>query len=515
MPSQELGQELGTVYIVGTGPGDPELLTVRARTLIDMADTIVYDALVNTDVLPPGALDTGTPELFDVGKRVKGRAPSSGEIQELVITLAREGKRVVHLTGGDPFVFGRGSEEAQALQEAQIPFEIVPGITAGIGATAYAGIPVTHRSLSTSVTFVTGLDGPDDSESRTDWQAVARVGGTIVIYNGLSTLPSIARALKSAGTPGEIPAAAIQSGTYAHQRTVIATLDTLTHEALIAGVGGAVTVVIGWTVVLRDEVAWFDNRPLSGRRIAIMPSAGENPALRDRLRELGAGVIEFPAARAARLDLSEIREEMLDLSEYGWIIFTSTDAVAIFWEQLLTLGRDSRALARSRVAAIGAPTAAALLDRGITVDVIPERFEARGLIDALALRGDVAGARVLFVGEDDDDTTVADEIRAFGAEVVASPVYRFVYDDVSADKVRRALERGAVDLVVVTSPTAAVHYARAVGEDHLTRVPAAATDDSTAHALRGAGVDVAVEGERGGSQELAAAIVRSLAMSIL
>jgi uroporphyrinogen III methyltransferase/synthase len=222
----------GTVFLVGAGPGDPGLITVRGNKLLESADAIVYDALANREFLPADAKITGHPELYDVGKRGGDkRSVSQSEINELLVRLARDGKRVVRLKGGDPFVFGRGSEEAQALNDAGVPFEVVPGVTAGIAAPAYAGIPVTHRGIATSVTFVTGHEDPAKSTTQTDWEALARVGGTIVLYMGVKTLPAIASALIAGGMPAEIPAAAIQWGTLSRQRTVAATLGTLAEKA--------------------------------------------------------------------------------------------------------------------------------------------------------------------------------------------------------------------------------------------------------------------------------------------
>jgi uroporphyrinogen III methyltransferase / synthase len=336
----------GKVFLVGAGPGDPGLITVRGNQLIESADAVVYDALANTALLPPGARETGRPELYYVGKR--GGAAGSvtqTEINELLVRLAREGKRVVRLKGGDPFVFGRGSEEIQSLNDASVAFEVVPGVTAGIAAAAYAGIPVTHRGLSTSVTFVTGHEDPSKPSTQTNWTALAKSGGTIVLYMGVKTLRGIADALIAGGMPGEIPAAAIQWGTLPKQRTVLATLDTIAERAQEQNVSAPVITVIGWSVVLREELNWFERRPLFGKRIVVTRATQQAPALSEKLRELGADVIEIPATQIARLDLAPLRSAIATLGDFDWLIFTSQNAVAIFWEQLLGAGRDARALA--------------------------------------------------------------------------------------------------------------------------------------------------------------------------
>jgi len=377
----------GKVFLVGAGPGDPGLLTVRGKQLIDSADAVVYDALANMALLPAGARETGRPELYYVGKRSGDKdSVTQEEINDLLVKLAREGKRVVRLKGGDPFVFGRGSEEAQALNDSSVLFEVVPGITAGIGAATYAGIPVTHRGLSTSVTFVTGHEDPSKPRSQTNWSALAKSGGTIVLYMGTKTLKTIASTLVKEGMPSEIPAAAIQWGTHPKQRTVVATLESIAEKAEKAKLTAPVITVIGWSVVMRDELNWFEQRPLFGKRIVVTRATQQAQSLTERLRELGADVVEMPATRIARLDLAPLREAIHRLRTFDWLILTSQNAVAIFWEQLLGEGRDARALAGLKVAAVGPATAGALLEHGITVDVIPERFVAEGLLDILRAR---------------------------------------------------------------------------------------------------------------------------------
>ena len=298
----------GKVFLVGAGPGDVGLITVRGKQLVESADAIVYDAFVNRELLPAGARETGHPELFFVGKRVGKKSVPQEEVNDLLVRLAREGKRVVRLKGGDPFVFGRGSEEAQALNDSSVIFEIVPGVTAGIAGPAFAGIPVTHRGIATSVTFVTGQEDPGKLTTQTNWNALAKSGGTIVLYMGTRTLPAISAALIEGGMPGEIPAAAIQWATRANQRTVVATLDTLAERAAEEGIGAPAIIVIGYSVILRDEINWFEIRPLFGRRIVVTRAATQAPVLSEKLRDLGADVIEMPATRIARLDQTPLRK---------------------------------------------------------------------------------------------------------------------------------------------------------------------------------------------------------------
>src|SRR4051812_7094461 len=266
----------GMVYLVGAGPGDPGLLTVRGRELLARCDAIATDALANPAIVAAARLANPTVEVHEVGKRGGyGDSASQESINELLVRLAREGKRVVRLKGGDPLVFGRGSEEALVLAAAGVAFELVPGVTAGVAAAAYAGIPVTHRGVATSVTFVTGHEDPAKTDSQTDWAALARSGGTIVLYMGVKTLPRIAEALIVGGMPADTPAAAVQWGTHARQRTITATVSTLAEAIEAAGLGAPVITVIGNVVALRDEIAWFDRLPLFGRRIVVTRASAQ------------------------------------------------------------------------------------------------------------------------------------------------------------------------------------------------------------------------------------------------
>jgi uroporphyrinogen III methyltransferase/synthase len=342
---------VGVVYLVGAGPGDPGLITVRGRELLGVADAIVYDALANPALLQlPRYGDAGAPELHDVGKR--GGDPDTSarqdSINELLVQLARKGKQVVRLKGGDPFVFGRGSEEAQALNDAGVPFEIVPGITSGIAAPAYAGIPVTHRGMSTSVTLVTGHEDVTKSAPQVGWHALAAGGGTIVLYMGVRKLTAVAAALLEGGLPPDIPAAAIQWGTLNRQRTVVATLSTLAERAAAEGIGAPAITVIGWTVVLRDEIAWFDRRPLFGHTILVTRASGAGPSgtasagsLAGKLRALGAQVVEMGATRIVPVAHAQLTERIAELDEYSWVVFTSANAVEYFWRARAARSRRS------------------------------------------------------------------------------------------------------------------------------------------------------------------------------
>ncbi|MEP6904722.1 MAG: uroporphyrinogen-III C-methyltransferase [Gemmatimonadales bacterium] len=502
----------GMVYLVGAGPGDPALITVRGKQLIDRADAIVFDALANRDLLPPGARETGHPELYFVGKRGGDKeSVSQDEINDLLVRLAREGKRVVRLKGGDPLVFGRGSEEAQALNDSSVLFEIVPGVTAGIAAPAYAGIPVTHRGIATSVTFVTGHELPGKPSTQTNWNALAKSGGTIVLYMGVKTLPAIAAALMEGGMPGAMPAAAIQWGTHPKQRTVTATLETLAGKAAEAGITAPVITVIGYAVVLRDEINWFETRPLFGKRIVVTRAATQSAHLSERLRELGADVIEMPATQVVRLDLTPLRDAISHVSDFQWIIFTSQNAVAIFWEQLLGAGLDARALAGLKVAAIGPATAGALLEHGIVVDVVPERFVAESLLKKLSEREDISGASILYVTAEGSREVLPDGLEELGAHLSVVPAYRSINDGTGSARLARALEKGTVDLATFTSASAVRGYVEAVGVELAARAPAASIGPVTTEAITAAGIELKGEARESTIDGLIDAIQLALA----
>jgi uroporphyrinogen III methyltransferase/synthase len=501
----------GKVFFVGAGPGERDLITVKGKQLIESADAVVYDALANSELLPAGARETGRPELYYVGKRGGAKNPvSQHEINELVVRLAREGKRVVRLKGGDPFVFGRGSEEAQAMNDASVPFEVIPGITAGIAAPAYAGIPVTHRGLSTSVTFVTGHEDPAKPHTQTNWAALAKAGGTIVLYMGMKTLPGIVDALLRGGMPPEMPAAAIQWGTRPGQRTVVATLETIATKAQEQNLAAPAIVVIGWSVVLRDELNWFEHRPLFGKRIVVTRATQQAQALSEKLRELGADVIEMPATQIARLDLTPLRDAIAELSSYDWLIVTSQNAVSIFWEQLLGEGKDSRALAGLRVAAVGPATTGALLEHGIAVDLIPQRFVAEGLLEMMQTREDVSGKRVLYVTAEGSRDVLPQGLREIGAEVVVIEAYRSIADGQGAERLARAIESGKLDLATFTSGSAVRGYVDAIGEDLAKQVPAASMGPQTSDALRQAGIEVRAEAKESTLDGLVSAVLDAL-----
>lgn len=502
----------GVVYLVGAGPGDPGLLTVRGRELLASCDTIVYDALVNPLLVDAAWIGRASEaEKIFVGKR--GGAPSMEQdaITALLVRLARDGKRVVRLKGGDPMVFGRGGEEAIALAEAGLEFEVVPGVTAGVAAPAYAGIPVTHRGVSTSVTFITGHEDPGKDRDQTDWSALARAGGTLVLYMGVSRLAKIATALIDGGRASDTPAAVIEWGTYPRQRTVTATLASLAEVAAREKIIAPSIAIIGDVVKLRGEMRWFDRRPLFGRTIVVTRAREQASQLRAMLEIAGARVIEAPAIRIEALDQGPLYAALGNLAGYDWLVVTSRNAVDLLWAALRELGLDARAFASAKLCAVGPATADALLAHGLAVDVIPDRYVAEGVIEKLRERDDVRGARVLFVRAAGARELLPTALRDMGANVDEVEIYRTVPDLSGLDTLRDALDAGAVDVVTFTSASTVRHFVDALGAERARTVRGASIGPITSDAARELGVPVAIEAVESTIASLVQAITTHLA----
>jgi len=494
------------VYLVGAGPGDPGLLTVRARELLAACDAVVFDALVNPAILSAEAVPEGAERHF-VGKRGGESSARQEEIEDLLVRLARGGKRVVRLKGGDPFVFGRGSEEAQVLTRAGIPFEVVPGITAGVAAPAYAGIPVTHRAVATSVTFITGHEDPTKGASGTDWSALARTGGTLVLYMSVRRLPEIVEALAAGGMPLDTPAAMVEWGTFPRQRTLTATLGTLVDSARAEKISAPSITIIGDVVALRDEIRWFDERPLFGRKVIVTRARTQASWLAERLAALGADVIEAPAIRIEPLDPASLRAALGAASQYRWVIFTSRNAVDIVWGGLRALGLDARALAGTQLVAVGPSTAAALAERGLAADVIPERYLAEGVVEALRGRRDVRGSRVLYPKAEGARDLLPDALRELGATVDDIPIYRSVPDSAGMRAALEALQQGSVDIITFTSSSTVRYFVESVGVDAARGATIVSMGPITSETARALGLTVTAEARTATLDSLIEAVV--------
>jgi uroporphyrinogen III methyltransferase / synthase len=432
-------KDRGRVYLVGAGPGDPGLLTARALALIADADTILFDRLI-----PGSALDgaRANAELVFVGKQGGGKSVAQQQTQELLIARARAGRTIVRLKGGDPFVFGRGGEEALALAAAGVAYEIVPGVTAGVAAPAYAGIPVTHRGLASAVALITGHEDPDKQEISLDWPALAAFPGTLVFYMGVRRLSAIADSLIAAGRSPEEPAAVVERGTLPGQRCVLATLQTISEEAAAAQVRAPSITLVGAVAALAREIAWRAPLPLSGLTVAVTRARDQASALAARLEQLGARALQAPVIRTRPLP-----GPAPDLARYDLVCLTSPAGVRALFERLRCDGRDARALAGARVAAIGSGTAHALAERGIAADVVPERAVAEGLIEQLGgLQPPVR--RALLARAREGREVLPEALRARGAEVDVLALYETVAEPPPAHVLGEALDS---DYITFTS----------------------------------------------------------------
>jgi uroporphyrinogen III methyltransferase/synthase len=434
-----------TVYLVGAGPGDPGLLTRRGEACLRVADVVVYDRLASAallDLAPPHA------ERIDVGKAPGRVAMTQAEINALLVERGRAGQQVVRLKGGDPFVFGRGGEEAEACIAAGVAFEVVPGITSAIAAPAYAGIPVTHRGLSTSVTIVTGHEDPAKGETETDWETMARTGGTLVVLMGASRIADVARSLVKGGRDENTPVAAVRWGTRPEQRTVRATLGTIAE----AGIEAPSAIVVGDVAAL--DLGWFERAPLFRRSVVVTRAREQASELRSRLELLGAEVVELPA-----ITIEPVEFTLPALDAYAWVVFTSANGVDAFWERGLQVsGLDSRALATVQIAAIGPGTADALARRGVRPDLVPERFVAESLLDAFPS----GSGRVLLARAEVARDVLPEGLATKGYEVDVLAVYRTVAATPDPATLERVLA-GAVDAITFTSSSTVTNFCAAAG----------------------------------------------------
>jgi uroporphyrinogen III methyltransferase/synthase len=495
----------GVVYLVGAGPGDPGLMTARSLELIVDADMVFYDRLI-----PPGALDGARDdaELIYVGKVPSRPSVPQEEIGARLVEAARSGRSVVRLKGGDPFVFGRGGEEGEALREAGVEFEVVPGVTAGVAATAYAGIPVTHRDDASAVAFVTGHEDPTKSEAALDWGALARFPGTLVLYMGVKRLRENATALIEAGRDPAEPAAIVERGTMEGQRTVVATLGTLVETAEREGVGAPALIVVGAVVARRESLAWLERRPLHGRRVVVTRARAQASGLAATLRGLGAEVVELPAIRIEpRTGSEEVRRAAAEIGAYSLICLTSPNGVRLLFEALAAAGLDARALGGVTVAAIGPGTARALAELGIAADIVPERFVAEALVEALE-GVEVAGRRVLVARAAEARDLLPEALRERGAEVDVVALYETVRETPAPEAVEAA--QGA-DYVTFTSSSTVRNLTEALGDRFPGNARVVSIGPITSEAARAAGLEVAVEAERHDVDGLVAALLADAA----
>ncbi len=483
----------GKCFLVGAGPGDLGLATLRAKECIEQADVIVYDYLSNPEMLkwaPESA------EIIYAGKKAGAHTLKQDEINALLVEKAREGKQVVRLKGGDPFMFGRGAEEAQALAAAQVPFVVVPGVTSAIAGPAYAGIPVTHRGNNSHVTFFTGHEDPEKSGSSIDFAALAKLGGTQVMLMGVERIEAIAREMLANGMRSDLPVALVRWATTGRQETLVGTLTDIAQRAAETGFAAPAVAVFGDVVALRKELNWFEHRPLSGKRIVVTRTRSQAGVLSEQLRELGADVIELPTIRIEPpSDLRAFAELVQDAHAYDWIVFTSPNGVTAFFELFYKLYDDAREIGGARIAAIGPATAQRIKDFHLKVDLQPEEFVAESIVREFRRQGGVENLRILLARAEKARDLLPKELSALGAIVDEGFAYRTVpetRDDSGAR--RRLLEEGA-DLITFTSSSTVENFL-ALGLPWPAGMQVASIGPVTSKTARDRGLEVAIEARR-------------------
>src|SRR5256714_4028317 len=493
MASQVSMSRTGIVYLVGAGPGDLGLVTLRAKECIENADVIVYDHLANPEMLNWAREDA---EIVYAGKEAGEPQLSQQEINRLLIEKAREGKRVVRLKGGDPFVFGRGAEEAQAIVDAGIPFEIVPGITSAIAGPAYAGIPLTHRAHNSHVTFFTGHEDPAKPQSTVDYPALSKLGGTQVMLMGVERLGSVTSEMLKHGVRDDLPVALVRSATTGRQETLTGTLADYAQKAVANDFKAPAVAVFGEVVALRDGLNWYEKRPLLGKRIVVTRTRKQASALSNKLRALGAHVIELPTIRIEPPgNLREFAELVQDAHVYDWIVFTSANGVEAFFDIFYKLYDDAREIGGARIAAIGPATAQRLKDFHLHVDLQPDEFVAESLVREFRKEGGIENLRVLIARAEKARDLLPKELSALGAIVDEGFAYRTVpetRDDSGAQ--RRLLEEGA-DLITFTSSSTVENFL-ALELPWPAKMQVASIGPITSKTARDRGLEVAVEARR-------------------
>jgi len=501
-------RRVGTVYLVGAGPGDPGLITVRGRDLLSRADVVIADALASRDLLKHA---TDRAEIVHAGKRGGRGGSDQAQVNRMMIDRARRGLSVVRLKGGDPGLFGRGGEEAEALAAARVPFEIVPGVTAALGAAASAGFPLTHRRLASTVAIATGHLDPSKSDEGTDWEMLARAD-TLVLYMGVRRLEGIIRRLRAAGRPDATPVAVVRWATLSGQTILEGNLGDIAARARAAGLRPPAVLIAGRVVGLRRRLDWSGRRPLRGRTIAVTRPREQAAPFVDALREQGARVIQAPAiALRPPRSWSALDRALGHLRDFDGLIFTSANGVGRFFARLRHRSIDVRDLEGVQVIAIGPATAAAVEERGLRVAMVPEDYRAEGIIETLR-RVDLRGYRVLIPRAEVAREILPETLRRRGAEVEVVPVYRTVPERAGLAEIRAALRRGRLDLLTFTSSSTVTSFARMFQDRRVGRrlrqVPAGVIGPITAATARREGFRVVVMPRGSTAPDLVRAIVR-------
>ena len=483
----------GRCYLVGAGPGDLGLVTLRAKEVIERAGVIVYDYLCNPEMLkwaPERA------EIIYAGKKAGAHTLRQEEINQLLVEKARAGLQVVRLKGGDPFLFGRGGEEAQALAEASIHFEVVPGVTSAIAAPAYAGIPVTHRGITSHVTFFTGHEDPDKTESSIDFAALAQLGGTQVMLMGVERIETIVQQMIQHGVRPDLPVALIRWATTGRQEIVSGTLQTIAQRVAEKNLAPPAVAIFGEVVSLGSELQWHGQRALSGKRIVVTRTRKQAGALSEQLRNLGAEVIELATIRTEPpSDLRTFAELVQDAHSYDWIVFTSPNGVTAFFEMFYKLYDDARAIGGTRIAAIGPATAQQVRDFHLKVDLQPAEFVAEAVVREFKKEGGIENLRILIARAEEARDLLPKELGALGAIVDVAFAYKTVAETDDRTEARSRLAEQGADMITFTSSSTVENFL-ALGLPWPAGMRVASIGPITSKTAREHGLQVAVEAPR-------------------
>jgi uroporphyrinogen III methyltransferase / synthase len=486
----------GVVYLVGAGPGDPSLITLRGVECLQRAEVVVYDYLANEQLLchaPESA------ERIYAGKIGGRHNQGQDEINSLLVAKAGAGKVVVRLKGGDPYVFGRGGEECEALRDAGIPFEVVPGVTAAVGASAYAGIPLTHRDVTASVAFVTGQEGKGKDESGIDWDRLSLGSGTVVFYMGITTLRRNMQRMLEHGRSPDTPVALVRWATTPCQQVLVGTLADIADRAEECGFKPPAITIVGEVVALREKLKWFDRRPLCGKKIVVTRAAEQAGAFSSKLSARGATVLECPTIRLVGPESWQLLDLAIrELSGYDWVVLTSGNAVRYFFQRMDALGLDARALAECKICAVGPKTADEIRSFGIKPDLVPVDYKAEGVIEEFS-RLDMQGSRILFPRADKARDVIPRELKRMGAHVDSPVAYRNIFPERLPPETLFALEKRSVDCITFTSSSTVQNLAAMLGEelmlDMLKGVAVASIGPITSKSCRDLGLKVDIEPE--------------------
>jgi uroporphyrinogen III methyltransferase/synthase len=450
------------VYLVGAGPGDTGLLTLKGKACIEKADVIVYDYLAADELLKYARKEA---ELIYAGKKGGDHTLTQTQINALLVEKARQGHIVTRLKGGDPFIFGRGGEEIEALVDAGLEFEVVPGVTSAIAAPAYAGIPLTHRKFTSTVTFITGHEDPTKKDSFINWKALSQISGTLVFLMGVKNLPNIVTQLRQNGMVPETTAALVRWGTTTRQQTVTGTLETITENVKTAGLKPPCIIVVGDVISLRKKMKWFENRPLFGKKIVVTRARAQASDMISRLTELGAQCLEYPVIKIVPPENFSLLDTAIDnLAAYDWIIFTSVNGVEFFFKRLAQKGKDARALGNLKTACIGPVTAKQLKSYGINTDILPESYRAESIIAAFK-NETVSGKRMLLPRAAEARPILPEELSKMNAKIDEIAAYHTINDTENTDLLVRQLAQGDIDLITFTSSSTVTNFKQLIPED--------------------------------------------------